>query len=102
VGLRGYAQRDPLREYQSESFELFEAMLTKLRQDVGMHLAHVEVAQQPPSLPSAPQGMHEEHLDPLTGENEVAEDSTFGKVSRNAPCPCGSGKKFKQCHGKLG
>lgn len=102
VGLRGYAQRDPLREYQSESFELFEAMLTKLRQDVGMHLAHVEVAQQPPSLPSAPQGMHEEHLDPLTGENEVSEDSTFGKVSRNAPCPCGSGKKFKQCHGKLG
>jgi len=102
VGLRGYAQRDPLREYQSESFELFEVMLTKLRQDVGMHLAHVEVTQQPPSLPGTPQGMHEEHLDPLTGENEVSEDSTFGKVSRNAPCPCGSGKKFKQCHGKLG
>ena len=102
VGLRGYAQRDPLREYQSESFALFEVMLTKLRQDVCMHLAHVQVAQQPPSLPSAPQGIHEEHLDPLTGENEVSEDSTFGKVSRNAPCPCGSGKKFKQCHGKLG
>ncbi len=102
VGLRGYAQRDPLREYQSESFALFEAMLAKLRQDVCMHLAHIQVAQQPPSLPSAPQGIHEEHLDPLTGENEVSGDNAFGKVSRNAPCPCGSGRKFKQCHGKLG
>jgi preprotein translocase subunit SecA len=101
VGLRGYAQRDPLREYQSESFELFEAMLAKLRQDVGMHLARIQVSGQPPALPSAPQSVHEEHLDPLTGENEVAEGGAFGKVSRNAPCPCGSGKKFKQCHGKL-
>jgi len=100
VGLRGYAQRDPLREYQSESFELFEAMLTKLRQDVGMHLARVQVAQQPPT-PTLP-AMHEEHIDPFTGENEASEDNPYGKVSRNAPCPCGSGKKFKQCHGKLG
>jgi len=46
--------------------------------------------------------MHEEHIDPFTGENEVSEDNPYGKVSRNAPCPCGSGKKFKQCHGKLG
>ncbi len=101
VGLRGYAQRDPLREYQSESFALFEAMLAKLRQDVCMHLAQVQVAEQPPSLPSAPQGLHEEHIDPLTGENEISEDGAFSNVSRNAPCPCGSGKKFKQCHGKL-
>ncbi len=102
VGLRGYAQRDPLREYQSESFALFETMLTKLRQDVCMHLAHIQVAQQPPALPSAPREMHEEHIDPVTGENEVSDENPYGKVSRNAPCPCGSGKKFKQCHGKLG
>ncbi|HEX4890867.1 MAG TPA: preprotein translocase subunit SecA [Alphaproteobacteria bacterium] len=104
VGLRGYAQRDPLREYQSEAFALFEAMLAKLRQDVSMHLAHIQVAQQPPPLPGAPQNIHAEHIDPVTGENEAAEDNAagaFGKVSRNAPCPCGSGKKFKQCHGKL-
>ncbi len=101
VGLRGYAQRDPLREYQSESFALFEAMLAKLRQDVGMHLAHIQVAQQAPAMPSAPREIHEEHLNPLTGENEVSEENLYGKISRNAPCPCGSGKKYKQCHGRL-
>ncbi|MSP43085.1 MAG: preprotein translocase subunit SecA [Alphaproteobacteria bacterium] len=101
VGLRGYAQRDPLREYQSESFALFETLLSKLRQDVCQHLAHLQVSGQPPALPGAPKQIHAEHLDPLTGENEASEALLFGKVSRNAPCPCGSGKKFKQCHGKL-
>ncbi len=124
VGLRGYAQRDPLREYQTESFTLFEAMLEKLRQDVTMHLAHVQVAQEPPPLPSAPQNVHEQHLDPFTGENEAEMNGaggvalaarrpqgavqinpdrpdTWGKVPRNAPCPCGAGKKFKQCHGAV-
>ena len=101
VGLRGYAQRDPLREYQSEAFALFETMLSKLRQDVGMHLSRIQVSGQPPSMPSAPQVMQAEHIDPLTGENEASDAGVFGKVSRNAPCPCNSGKKFKQCHGRL-
>jgi len=104
VGLRGYAQRDPLREYQSESFTLFENMLTKLRQDVCLHLAHLQVAKQPPPLPDMPQEMHEEHLDPTTGENEAGEAAVTApaiKTPRNAPCHCGSGKKYKHCHGRL-
>ncbi|HBF97404.1 MAG TPA: preprotein translocase subunit SecA [Alphaproteobacteria bacterium] len=125
IGLRGYAQRDPLREYQTESFTLFEAMLHKLRHDVTTHLAHVQVSQQPPPEPE-PVEMHAQHIDPLTGENEVDDRNivggnvsvairqprtettldpnrpdTWGKVPRNAPCPCGSGKKYKQCHGRL-
>ena len=125
IGLRGYGQRDPLREYQTESFSLFEAMLHKLRRDVTTHLAHVQISQEPPPEPE-PVEMHAQHIDPLTGENEVDEltsaggnvsvavrrpqtettldpnrPETWGKVPRNAPCPCGSGKKYKQCHGRL-
>ncbi|MCT4657164.1 MAG: preprotein translocase subunit SecA [Cohaesibacter sp.] len=108
IGYRGYGQRDPLQEYKTESFELFQALLSNLRKMVTQQLAHVELrseeeafAQQ--ELPE----MHEQHLNPLTGENEIAEEDQaavaemMGKVPRNAPCPCGSGKKFKHCHGRL-
>jgi preprotein translocase subunit SecA len=130
VGFRGYAQRDPLNEYKTESFELFQTMLNHLREAVTTQLMRVEVVQRPPPL--APEGDFESleatHIDPTTGENEMEgqepwqvpegrgsraaavgaaaaidpkNPSTWGKVQRNAQCPCGSGKKFKHCHGKL-
>jgi len=125
VGLRGYGQRDPLNEYKSEAFELFEGLLSKLRIDVVRQLMHIQVnIQQPPVLADPePQRLRAMHVDPLTGEDEMAEPeeraatmtiqrprnlsvdpndpNTWGKVQRNAPCPCGSGRKFKHCHGAL-
>jgi preprotein translocase subunit SecA len=124
VGLRGYGQRDPLNEYKSEAFELFEGLLSKLRHDVVRQLFHVRVEQPPPVL-AEPTQIQASHVDPLTGEDEMAppsdgsrppsvtiqrarnvqadpnDPSTWGKVQRNAPCPCGSGRKFKHCHGAL-
>ncbi|GBD50317.1 preprotein translocase subunit SecA [Methylopila sp. Yamaguchi] len=122
IGLRGYAQRDPLNEYKSEAFELFEAMLARLRETVTAQLMRVELVQSPPPLADddLPE-MHAIHQDPHTGENEMAlagqsyaaadengawpqsvnpnDPTTWSAVGRNAPCPCGSGKKFKHCHG---
>jgi len=119
IGFRGYAQRDPLQEYKTEAFTLFESMLVNLRQATTAQLMRVELVQeQPPSLPGEGDlpPMHAEHRDPLTGENEFDEayqavapgtardpknPSTWGKVGRNEACPCGSGKKYKHCHGAL-
>ncbi|TIM25322.1 MAG: preprotein translocase subunit SecA [Mesorhizobium sp.] len=124
VGFRGYAQRDPLQEYKGEAFELFQAMLGNLRQAVTAQLMRVELVRQaaeaPP--PEAPD-MFGSHLDGTTGEDDfdggetgllvrqethatVAPENrdpqnpaTWGKVGRNEACPCGSGKKYKHCHG---
>ncbi|ADZ68894.1 preprotein translocase subunit SecA [Polymorphum gilvum] len=121
IGFRGYAQRDPLQEYKTESFSLFEAMLANLRKITTAQLLRVElVQQQAPELPGdadLPE-MHAHHIDPLTGEDEMAladarlaagpaptrdpaDPATWGKVGRNEACPCGSGKKYKHCHGAL-
>jgi preprotein translocase subunit SecA len=161
VGLRGYGQRDPLHEYKSEAFQLFEHMLGRLRRDVTGQLMHVVLTRAPEEFAEMqlPQ-MHAHHLDPMTGEDEFLageqeaapqsrqerraaakqgigaprsaakpagappagrpqqakgrgqrgpaasaidpnNPTSWGKVSRNAPCPCGSGKKFKHCHGTL-
>jgi len=120
VGFRGYAQRDPLNEYKTEGFELFQTLLASLRRAVTGQLSHVEIQQRPPaSPPPLPQGVAH-HIDPTTGEDEMAEaepatlpprqprakrdpknPSTWGKIGRNEACPCGSGKKYKQCHGAL-
>ena len=123
VGFRGYAQRDPLQEYKQEAFELFQAMLGNLRQAVTAQLMRVELVREaadaPP--PQAPETIGS-HIDGSTGEDDFAEvgvatavladnrvvpaeerdpnnPSTWGKVGRNEPCPCGSGKKYKHCHG---
>ncbi|HEY4115108.1 MAG TPA: preprotein translocase subunit SecA [Rhizomicrobium sp.] len=121
VGLRGYGQRDPLNEYKSEAFELFEGLLSKMRTDVIRQLMHLQINVEapPPGLESAPPiMMRAQHINPLTGEDEMNmsdeprlrmrdlpvdpnDPSTWGKVQRNAPCPCGSGRKFKHCHGAL-
>ncbi|WP_068310534.1 preprotein translocase subunit SecA [Polycladidibacter hongkongensis] len=123
VGLRGYGQRDPLQEYKTEAFTLFEAMLSNLRMATTSQLLRVELVQQPqvPTNADMPQ-MSEHHANPQTGEDEVAladqqlaaaraasapagrnpeDPETWGKVGRNEPCPCGSGKKYKHCHGAL-
>jgi preprotein translocase subunit SecA len=124
VGLRGYAQRDPLNEYKTEAFELFEALLIRLRRDVTEQLMNVQFvseADAPKLEEQALPEMHAHHVDPLTGRDEMEEagdtatmtraradvpmnpndPSTWGKISRNAPCPCGSGKKYKHCHGAV-
>jgi preprotein translocase subunit SecA len=118
VGFRGYAQRDPLNEYKSEAFELFQALLTNLRSSVTSQLSRVEVVRQAaeapaPTLPD----MFGAHIDGSTGLNDFGEGydeglqfvaaeernpddpATWGKIGRNEACPCGSGKKFKHCHG---
>jgi len=136
IGLRGYGQRDPLNEYKTESFTLFEQMLARLREAVTGQLMHVELAQDeaPPLEGAELPPMEAHHFDPTTGEDEFAleaanagpagatataaspartrkaaaaamnpaDPSTWGKVQRNALCPCGSGKKYKHCHGAFG
>ena len=137
IGFRAYGQRDPLNEYKSEAFVLFEAMLANLREAVTGQLMHVELAppdQQPALQEVELPPMVAHHADPVTGFDELAladaaieaerrgppaprprppqqtrkqseavdpkDPATWGRVARNSPCPCGSGKKYKQCHGK--
>ncbi|MCL7998729.1 preprotein translocase subunit SecA [Brucella sp. 21LCYQ03] len=120
VGFRGYAQRDPLNEYKTEGFELFQALLANLREVVITQLMRVEIVREAPAEPELPP-MTGVHIDGTTGENDfdenawaehqqderiipaserdAADPKTWGKVSRNESCPCGSGKKYKHCHG---
>jgi preprotein translocase subunit SecA len=120
VGFRGYAQRDPLNEYKSEAFQLFESMLDSLREEVSKQLGQVRpmteeeqkamlqrlAAQQAALSKAAETATPEEG--PAPGHPEAAQDgfdetdqTTWGNPGRNDPCPCGSGKKFKHCHGRL-
>ncbi len=112
IGLRGYGQRDPLNEFKSEAFTLFDDMLNKLRTDVTRVLMNLQVAA-PVAPPPPPRRVVETHIDPATGENlaapqqpasaQMADQGKLGvparAPSRNAPCPCGSGRKYKRCHG---
>jgi preprotein translocase subunit SecA len=144
IGWRGFAQRDPLNEYKSEAFELFNGLVANLREQVTQQLSRIEIMYREPegeeenpytSSPALPP-MFAQHLDPVTGENEMAyadrgtgsvggagpalgyaaqslsadsallerdpeDEGTWGRVGRNEPCPCGSGKKYKHCHGRL-
>ena len=129
IGLRGYGQRDPLNEYKAEAFNLFEAMSTRLREAVTAQLMRVEIVQPPPAEEQQNLPYMEAHkLDPNSGEDEMAfadaplapalvgngnsngtarernpnDPTTWGKVGRNEMCPCGSGKKYKHCHGRFG
>ncbi|WP_166301574.1 preprotein translocase subunit SecA [Bradyrhizobium sp. 2S1] len=125
IGLRGYGQRDPLQEYKTEAFNLFQEMSAHLREAVTAQLMRVEIV--PPEEPPLPLPPMEAHkLDPNTGEDEFAQarlteatyaqaslapamsaadrdpnnPTSWGKVGRNEDCPCGSGKKYKHCHGR--
>ena len=120
IGLRGYGQRDPLNEYKTEAFTLFEKLLVDLRQSVTRWLMTVEFTFQDAQMPSF-DDLTEVRIDPLTGENLTWSGGALESLSpaqraavpasalpdrweqtgRNAACPCGSGKKFKHCHGAL-
>jgi len=121
IHLRGYGQRDPLNEYKTEGYNLFESMVDRLRENVTAQVMRVEVQMRDPSeltqLPDEDElpMMAAHHIDPITGEDELSQPNftlaqatpridpnnpkTWGKVSRNDPCPCGSGKRYKHCHG---
>jgi preprotein translocase subunit SecA len=133
VGFRGYAQRDPLNEYKTEAFTLFESLLNSLRQEVTQKLALIRplteeeqramMAQvlgqsrapaQAPAPAPAPAAQPQAPAQAMAPEAVAApvqkvaapgfveaDPSTWGNPSRNDPCPCGSGEKFKHCHGKM-
>jgi preprotein translocase subunit SecA len=138
IGFRAYGQRDPLNEYKSEAFVLFESVLSRLREAVTGQLMHVELAppnEQPELKAAELPEMQAHHADPFSGYDELAmadaaiaaqgraepqvaekrpplqtrkksdavdpsDPATWGKTMRNELCPCGSGKKYKHCHGK--
>ena len=122
INLRAYAQKDPLNEFKREAFLMFDAMLSNLRELVCQRLAQFELrsAEELETLEvKAPKNMHETRLDPAAGYQPPVADiggtvriktdgpvdpndqATWGKVGRNDNCPCGSGKKYKFCHGKI-
>ncbi|WP_298771162.1 preprotein translocase subunit SecA [uncultured Shewanella sp.] len=118
IHLRGYAQKNPKQEYKRESFQLFQDMLESLKQDVIAILSKVQVQAQSDVEEMEAQRRQEEAkiqrdyqhaaADALVGSNEAEADAAHtpivrsgDKVGRNDPCPCGSGRKYKQCHGKL-
>jgi preprotein translocase subunit SecA len=88
ISLRAYAQKDPLNEYKREAFTMFESLLAGLRETVTMVLSHVEIRQPEPE-------------EVATTGAQAPRAMPQRKVSRNEPCPCGSGKKYKHCHGRL-
>ena len=111
VSLRGYGQRDPLNEYKTESFELFQSLLIRLREQVTAHLIRVEIVQKENlekksddssdsrTKKGKEKSQDPQKLAPSQTKPNILDPKTFGKVGRNAQCPCGSGKKFKHCHG---
>jgi preprotein translocase subunit SecA len=123
IGLRAYAQRDPLNEYKSESFNLFEEMLDRLRETITGVLSHLDIRVGDPEN-SVPLRASQETQQNIEGDMQPGEEpaprprsdpvlkraakvkiepddpATWGKIPRNAPCPCNSGKKYKHCHGR--
>ena len=130
VHLRAYAQKTPINEYKQEAFSLFQRMLDAIREDVTKTIAHAQFQlQAPPELPELPDFITT-HFDPFTGEDNSNDidagtlgrittqmppmqmmqpdapsgenpEHWDGRVNRNAPCPCGSGRKYKHCHGAV-
>ncbi len=102
IGLRAMAQRDPLVEYQREGYDLFAAMMDAIKEEIAGFLFNIEVTVESSSNEVSGAGLEAKSL-PTSGLQYTAADEngvkTTGEVSRNAPCPCGSGKKFKRCHG---
>jgi len=102
IGLRAMAQRDPLVEYQREGYELFSAMMDAIKEEIASFLFNIEITVETSSNTVTGAGLEAKPL-PTTGLQYTAADEsgvkTTGEVSRNAPCPCGSGRKYKRCHG---
>jgi preprotein translocase subunit SecA len=130
IHLRSYAQKKPIDEFKQEAFLLFERLLVSIREEVTRVLMHAQVHIEPAPLPVLPDFITQ-HLDPFSGDDDSADIDAGTRglipnfqpisaipaqplpqrdesgnvaetpVSRNAPCPCGSGKKYKHCHGQL-
>ena len=112
INLRAYAQRDPLNEYKREAFNLFDEMLESVRHTITGALSNLEIQLDNEEM-SGQQNSTEDYqarevsqgpkrlLTTASQEIDPDDPSTWGKVPRNAPCPCGSGRKYKHCHGKL-
>ena len=104
IGLRGYGQKDPLIEYKREAFDMFAGMMDRMQRDVLEHLFRVQVVQREEKPPVLEQSRRPVPLR-LNRGDAAAQDGVQGvrraaeKVGRNDPCPCGSGKKYKKCHG---
>jgi preprotein translocase subunit SecA len=122
ITLRAYAQRDPLNEYKSEAFEMFQAMLVHLRERITQVMALVEIQAEPDQdigdrvrpAPRAEVHPQREAVHAMAGAGgsgdaplrhppfrDPANPDSWGRVSRNEGCPCGSGRKYKHCHGSL-
>lgn len=113
INLRAYGQRDPLNEYKNEAFEMFQGMLARLRESVTGVLCHLQLGEATPDQVvseifdgEANQDMtlhfHEDPFDPGEDkETQLVGAENWQNTPRNAPCPCGSGKRYKQCHGRL-
>ena len=120
INLRAYAQRDPLNEYKQEAFGLFELMLNHLREVVVSRLSRIqirmELTDEVMNMKPRQAAMKETRTDPAVqapprartlpmnvqpSDRDAANPDSWGKVARNEPCPCGSGKKFKHCHGTI-
>ena len=102
IGLRAMAQRDPLVEYQREGYELFSAMMDGIKEELASLVFNVEVSVQGDGSEVVAAGITEKPSDLSALQYTAADESgvsTKGEISRNAQCPCGSGKKFKRCHG---
>lgn len=102
IGLRAMAQRDPLVEYQREGFDLFSAMMDAIKEEIAGFLFNIEVTVEPSGKEVSGAGLEAKPLSSSGLQYTAADESgvkTTGDVSRNAQCPCGSGKKYKRCHG---
>jgi preprotein translocase subunit SecA len=111
IGLRAYGQRDPLVEYQREAYDTFQHMMAAIKEEFVRYMFHVQVVEQAPSpTPQRVTVSHAPAPSPMSGDGEgdgqtapsshtTGEPARSDKVPRNAPCPCGSGKKYKKCHG---
>ena len=96
IHLRGYAQEDPLRAYTMEGFDLFDSMLQKIDKDVSIFLLKAEIRQNIERKPQEKKLLTNDNDDTPVKKKPIRKQ----KIGRNDPCPCGSGKKYKQCHGK--
>jgi preprotein translocase subunit SecA len=102
IGLRAMAQRDPLVEYQREGYELFSAMMDAIKEELARLVFNVEVTIEGDGSQIQAKGLESKPAQSMPLQYTAADEngvSTTGDVSRNSPCPCGSGKKYKRCHG---
>ena len=103
IGLRGYAQKNPLTEYKKEGFDLFSNMMARIKEESTEYLFKVQVnneLEMEDEFVSKPQNVVEHRGNSNLLEKPVTIRRDEDKVGRNDPCPCGSGKKYKRCHGK--